>query len=424
MKSYEIIDKLTATPSTNEKKKILSELKDEPGNNICSRIKYIFLWTYTPKLNYYIKKIDPSKIVESGENLDFDEVDQEDSTILTELLESLSEREVTGKEAIKEVHETLGRFNQPSRDLITKILLRDLRCNATDSIVNKVWPNWIPTFEVQLANTFDPEKPKEDFYYASSKMDGLRGVYIHGEGLFTRQGKKILGFENTIEKEMAILTSENHYSLDGELFSSDIPFEQIQSAVMGNKKLEDGIKEKIFFKTFAAVKDFWKQETFDSTVDMLDFLMGVDRMITREHFRFIAVTPQYLIPVTEVDKHHDEMVKKGFEGIMLRHPSTSYEFKRGNGLLKYKKFFESDFKVVAQVEGNGKYKGMLGALKVEGEIAGQKIVSEVGSGFDDAQREEFFQNSLVGKTVEIKYQGTTPDGSLRFPVFNKIKLDR
>lgn len=421
MKSYEIIDKLAATSSTNEKKKILSDLKDEPGNDICSRIKYIFLWTYTPELNYYIKKIDPAKIIESGENLDYDEIDQKDETIFIDLLEALSEREITGKEAITEVHKTLGRFNKPSRELLTKVLLRDLRCGVTDTIANDVWPGLIPVFEVQLANTFNPAKPKSTHYYASPKMDGLRGVYIKGMGLFTRQGKRIRGFEDTIEQEIdkVILTGQ---ALDGELYSHDIPFEEIQGAVMGNKHIEPDVKQKIYFSVFAAVKDFNNRVIFDSTKEMIDAL-NLYRT-TYHELKYVKIVPQELINVDEVDSVHDEMVIKGYEGIMLRDPKVSYEFKRGNGLLKFKKFFEADFTVVEQIEGNGKYKGMLGALKVEGEIAGQKIVSEVGSGFNDAQRGEFFQNSLVGQTVEIKYQGVTPDGSLRFPVFNKVKGDR
>lgn len=418
MKTYDVINLLAKTSSTNDKKKILENLTVQLKDDV----KFIFLWTYSPKINYFIKKIDPNKIVETDKPyMDFDEEMNKDSeNEILELLQDLSARLVTGNAAQERVHRTLGLFNEESRELIIKILLRDLRCGVTDTIANKIWPNWIPVFDVQLANTFDPEKPREKQYWVSRKMDGLRGIYIPYDGLYTRQGKKIFGFENTIEKDMFDFSSKNNFcAIDGELFSTDIPFEEIQGAVMSNKNIDDAVKEHIKFNAFAVVKDFWKKEVYDTTYKMIEIVNSIG-----QNYKYLKPVETVCVNVSEIDSIHDKFVLEGYEGIMLRHPNISYEFKRGNGLLKFKKFFERDFTIISVFEGKGKYQGKLGGIKVRGEIDGKIIESEVGSGFNDEHREQMWNEDLIGKLVEVKYQGLTPDNSLRFPVFNKLKLDR
>jgi DNA ligase 1 len=83
--------------------------------------------------------------------------------------------------------------------------------------------------------------------------------------------------------------------------------------------------------------------------------------------------------------------------------------------------------IIDAIEGKGKYKGMLGAFLCRGKITGYNIEAEVGSGFNDEQRVEFWKKrkQMIGTKIEVKYQGLTDDGtSLRFPIFRKTKEDR
>jgi len=47
----------------------------------------------------------------------------------------------------------------------------------------------------------------------------------------------------------------------------------------------------------------------------------------------------------------------------------------------------------------------------------------VGTGFNDVQREEFWKDrsKIIGKQVTVKFQRKSPDGSLIFPVFMRIR---
>lgn len=410
-KLVDIIASLAATASLLEKQAILTKHKGRED------LKLLFLWTYNPMINYYIKKL-PEIKQQGKQSLDDEDVFDSFASLLVEL----SERNVTGNAAIAQAVEFLGHLNSQDRELAIKVLFRDLRCNVTDTTANKVWPNLIPTFEVQLANTYDPEKPSADEYWLSPKMDGLRGIYIFGSGIFTRQGKKIHGFD-FIEAELHNACDIlNVGAIDGELFTTEIDFAAIQGAVMRDKNIREDEKKKIRFNVFALVKDFHTREVFSNSNEMVKV---IDLMF-KTKYKYLLKVPQILVTPKDIDKTHDQFVAQGYEGVMLRSVKVSYDFKRSKNLLKYKKFLEEDFEVVGFLEGKGKHEGRLGAIMVEGKISGVKIASEVGSGFTDEERTDFWkkQKSLLGQKVEIKFQGVTPDLSLRFPVFLKFKLDR
>jgi ATP-dependent DNA ligase len=76
--------------------------------------------------------------------------------------------------------------------------------------------------------------------------------------------------------------------------------------------------------------------------------------------------------------------------------------------------------------------GTLGKIEIEGTLEEngeeKKIKCEVGTGFSDYTRKTMWKDygngKLVGKVVEVKYQSTTEDGCLRFPVFSKMRPDK
>jgi len=113
----------------------------------------------------------------------------------------------------------------------------------------------------------------------------------------------------------------------------------------------------------------------------------------------------------------------GWEGIMVN-LDKPYVRKRTYYLLKVKKMNTIDLRVIKIIEGNGKYKNMLGKVIVlyKGNEVG------VGSGFTDIQRKEVFnnQNKYIGKIIEIQYfeiskNSKTNLESLRFPIFKMFR---
>jgi DNA ligase-1 len=120
-------------------------------------------------------------------------------------------------------------------------------------------------------------------------------------------------------------------------------------------------------------------------------------------------------------------IDNGYEGIMIKDPNAGYECKRSVAWLKLKPFIEVSLTVVAVEEGTGKNVGRLGALVCEGEDDGRRILVNVGSGFTDDQRIDYWtsREEVVDKVVEVRADAITQnqDGtySLRFPRFLRFR---
>jgi DNA ligase-1 len=115
----------------------------------------------------------------------------------------------------------------------------------------------------------------------------------------------------------------------------------------------------------------------------------------------------------------------GYEGIMLKDPLAGYECKRSVAWLKLKPFIEVSLTVIATEEGTGKNVGKMGALVCEGVDDGKDIRVNVGSGFTDQQRDDFWSCKADGHVVEVRADAVTQnqDGtySLRFPRFKSFR---
>lgn len=131
---------------------------------------------------------------------------------------------------------------------------------------------------------------------------------------------------------------------------------------------------------------------------------------------------QYL-PHYSLTDHPEFLAKEairdyGLEGIMLKTWDHEYQHKRSWDWCKVKIMHTEDLEVVGKVEGRKKYKGMLGALVVNR----QGVETEVGSGYTDEERKYFWRKPP--KCIEVKYQAVLPSGSLRFPVFVRVRDDK
>jgi DNA ligase-1 len=125
----------------------------------------------------------------------------------------------------------------------------------------------------------------------------------------------------------------------------------------------------------------------------------------------------------------------GAEGCMINLASGKYNHKRTDELLKLKKVQTIDMKVYDFDWGNGKYDGMVGALKAVCVTDDGKVIKcDIGSGLSDEQRLEWANDfsKICGKIVEVAYfslsQTSKDKGSnsysLRFPRLKSIRKDK
>ena len=125
--------------------------------------------------------------------------------------------------------------------------------------------------------------------------------------------------------------------------------------------------------------------------------------------------------------YNKSAIENKYEGIMIKDPDAVYECKRSTAWLKLKPFIEVSLDVVDFEEGTGRNAGRLGAIICEGDDDGRRIRVNVGSGFSDANRVDYWvdRKTIVGHVAEVRADAVTQnqDGtySLRFPRFLRFR---
>ena len=98
--------------------------------------------------------------------------------------------------------------------------------------------------------------------------------------------------------------------------------------------------------------------------------------------------------------------------------------------MKYKPVHDYDLVVIGVEPGTGKNKGRMGALVCEGVDDGKHIVVNVGSGFTDVERQEYWdnRNDVIGRSAVVMADAITLNQSgsysLRFPRFKSFRYDK
>ena len=323
-----------------------------------------------------------------------------------------------------------------------RILIKDLRCGCSEKTVNKVSKKFdgkysIPTFTCSLAHdSANHEKKMVGKKQIEIKLDGVRVLTIirgNKVEMFSRNGKQFHNFGHIItEIEEVLKNNQAPYDLvlDGEVMSANFQDLMKQVHRKDGKQSTDAV---LHLFDICPLSDFklgkWdKPQSFRSAatkawveqhssvlkhVQALDW-EEVDLSTTEGQERFVAL--------------NKAAVDGGYEGVMIKDIDAPYECKRTHAWLKAKPFIEITLKVVDVEEGTGRNAGRLGAVIVEGEDDGYNYRLNCGSGFTDAQRDEYWTEraSLIGNLIEIRADARTKSQdsdtySLRFPRFKTFR---
>lgn len=112
---------------------------------------------------------------------------------------------------------------------------------------------------------------------------------------------------------------------------------------------------------------------------------------------------------------HNEYVKAGYEGIIIRNVSGLYSLKkRSKDLQKYKEFKDEEFTVIGGVSSTGTEVDCV-IFNVKNK-KGQEFAVRPRGSFE--QRKLWLKDikNLVGKSLTVRFQELTDDGIPRFPV--------
>ena len=144
--------------------------------------------------------------------------------------------------------------------------------------------------------------------------------------------------------------------------------------------------------------------------------------------QFILSQPQVVHNATEAQDAYSYLIEQGYEGAMLKHADSKYEFKRSASWVKMKETKSADLVCISYLFGAGKYEGMIGSLVCAGVVDGVCVEVNVGSGLTDYDRAQPF-SYYKDKTIEVLYNSVIQDKngnvpSLFLPRFSCVRFDK
>jgi hypothetical protein len=157
----QMVDELNSTNSTKDKQAILSKYANDEF------IRKVLHYTYNPFYQYYVT---PDNLEKNYSN---DLGALQNFADLFEMLDALRNREITGHKSINSVNDFCYR-NESYKDLIYKIIGKDLEIRMGDSLINKVIPGLIPTFDCALAANMEDVKIKIEGVFMPKNFENFR----------------------------------------------------------------------------------------------------------------------------------------------------------------------------------------------------------------------------------------------------------
>lgn len=351
---------------------------------------------------------------------------------LFQLCDMLRSRPALTNQDLADVHASLCAIRDPAlRPVARDFLCKKIKLGITASTVNKaLGRNVIPVFDCMLANKyFDHQKHLEGKKFAvTEKLDGIRCLAVVKKDmlpvLYSRQGQVIEGLQE-IENELMNVRDNTgiEFVLDGELIIKDrerFPSkDQYKQTTMIVRK--DGPKSGVDYHAF----DLIGVEAFEERDCDTPYYLRRQKL----EAMFQNLSHVHPVPVLYIGQDSSRILEllnqqrsAQREGVMVNILDAVYQFKRTSDILKVKVMNDCDLQIIGLQEGDGKFKGMLGAFIVD--YKGNSV--GVGTGISDEIRKAVWanQDAYLGKVIKVAYFEETQnkDGvlSIRFPSFDSF----
>jgi ATP-dependent DNA ligase len=260
--------------------------------------------------------------------------------------------------------------------------------------------------------------------FIQRKYDGIRCLAYVRNGVVVLESRTGEPFEKfdilrnqilELYSKMSVEMRDNFY-FDGELYTNDIPFNEISGLVrmtVKHAKVADIEKaNKIHYYIYDCINLQNLEMTCKERNDFMTHYFGLFKKNEANNINMIhRVETEIAESHIDVKTKHDAYVGQGYEGIMIRDMSGCYEVdKRSKYLQKYKEFNEAEFKIIGFHEENG-------GLVIWDVLLPNGKTCACAPNASDTQRKEMFKNgaSYIGKMLTVYYFGEDADGRLRFP---------
>ena len=350
------------------------------------------------------------------------------------MFEDLAKSNINNDLVLK-ISNTIGYFaNENVRDLLIRVLLKDLKIGMNVKSINKAINGLIPMFDVMKASSYDDKnsvgfnkKASKCGYMMMIKENGIRGEIIKENGhivVKSRQNKIVEGFD---ELDKAFQNMPDGYLYEGEILKVG-EFNTSKEQFKETDKIYSikGKKRNLMIKLFDLIPldKFNEGEWGIKAIERKKMLKEFVDKNNHPLVQFADIIYQGT-DINIIQKKLEEVSKDGYkEGLMIMLNDGKYEAKRTKLILKCKLFNTIDLRVVDIKESKEK-PGTMGSAIVmyKGNTVGV-------SGWKEEDKVYYYQNpqELIGKIIEIKFKEVTVDKngveSLQFPNVVRIRFDK
>lgn len=416
----EIFDKIASVSATSSKEVILKNNKD---NELFKKVLY---YTYNKDLRFKIsrKSIDVLRGESKWDNL---------FSMLDELAASNINNDLKNN-----VYKFLYNLDEDTRQLVIKILWKDLKCGISIKTITKCIPGLIYDFQVMKASAWNDKtkgqfikKAKEQGYMMMIKRNGERGEVIKENGkviIKTRQNKI---YEGLVELEKAFEFMPDNTFYEGELLAFEPNGKEWKTSEdqfkLTNKILHTkGDKHGIYIEIFDMIPldDFKKGFSNIKATNRKKNSKNIVEEVNNKVIKFAEIIYNGTNTDLIEEKLQEVSNESRHEGLMILLNDSVYESKRVNYSLKVKLWNTMDLKVIGLKESLER-PNTLGSLIVDFKGEEQGV-----SGLTDELKNKWWNepSSIIGKIIEVKYKSITKDSegneSLQFCQFVRVREDK
>jgi len=267
-------------------------------------------------------------------------------------------------------------------------------------------------FKPMLAKTYGKdhtptlEDYKSSIVYSQPKLDGVRCV-VNKDGMWSRQGKPILGAPHVFEALKPLLDKEPELVFDGELYCDKLSddFNKIISLVRQAKPTAEDLAESRKFIQYH-VYDFpaLHNRPFDKRLAMLGSYVG------KVNSEFVCLVRTVMVDGLEaLNEYYMKYLEDGYEGQMVRIASgkSVYDNKRSKQLLKRKEFKDDEYILLDIEEGIGNRAGKAGKVLCQ-DKRGKQFRAGIKGSWAFAKDLLLYKETFIGTVVTVQYQELTP----------------
>lgn len=442
MPILDLLMKVSKTTGKRKKEQLLKDFSAHSHPSQVDALKLVLKYALDPFIRFGIS-------CPEVEHNPSGTVDLDDPTVwgmLEHLRTTAGSGSLTDKTAL--VIDTLMTLNEAAHGLTLVVLDKDIGCGIGAKTIEKIFPGLLSAFNVMLASPFEEKRVKAWPVAIEPKYDGMRvAAHVSAAGavsFYTRSGHEVPAMEGFAGMMLALRKAAGldgaEVWFDGEITSG--AFNSSISAARSSERMEEGA-----YTVFDMVIGNLLDDSDGALVaangaytDRRARLEAAFKLVNgrlNDGARLVELTPSYYASsVEEISHFYATLRASGMEGLIVKDLNGLYVRRRNPAWMKMKAELTADLRVIGAFEGTGQFEGQLGGLIVDYE--GKEV--RVGSGFSAAQRVEFWAHFqadlerieqgrrdeclLIDCLAEVQYQEVTPDGSLRHPVFVRVRKDK